>query len=67
MAARAVITSVPGLSLSAEARAFLRDADPWGFILFGYNIDTPAQVRTLVAAEKKRLGIERLAQPGDAP
>jgi imidazolonepropionase-like amidohydrolase len=26
-----------------------------------------AQVRALVAAEKQRLGIERLAQPGDAP
>jgi hypothetical protein len=26
-----------------------------------------AQVRGMVAAEKKRLGIERLAQPGDPP
>ncbi|HKS64525.1 MAG TPA: beta-hexosaminidase, partial [Xanthobacteraceae bacterium] len=56
MAARAVITSVPGLSLSAEARAFLRESDPWGFILFGYNIDTPAQVRTLVAELREAVG-----------
>ena len=56
MAARAVITSVPGLSLSAEARAFLRDSDPWGFILFGYNIDTPAQVRALVAQWRDAVG-----------
>src|ERR1044072_412916 len=56
MAARAVITSVPGLSLSAEARAFLRESDPWGFILFGYNIDTPAQVRALVAELRDAVG-----------
>jgi len=56
MAARAVITSVPGLSLSAEARAFLHESDPWGFILFGYNIDTPAQVRALVAELRDAVG-----------
>ena len=56
MAARAVITSVPGLSLSAEARAFLRDSDPWGFILFRYNIDTPAQVHALVAQCRDAVG-----------
>src|ERR1043166_2740386 len=56
MAARAVITSVPGLSLSAEARAFLRESDPFGFILFGYNIDTPAQVRALVAEWRDAVG-----------
>ncbi len=56
MVARAVITSVPGLSLSAEARAFLRESDPWGFILFRYNIDTPAQVRALVAQCRDAVG-----------
>ena len=30
---------------TAEERAFLRDADPWGFILFKRNVDTPEQVR----------------------
>src|ERR1044072_2271720 len=56
MAARAVITSVPGLSLSAEARAFLRDSDPWRVILFRYNIDTPAQVHALVAQCRDAVG-----------
>ena len=56
MAARAVITSVPGLSLSAEARTFLRDSDPWGFILFKYNIDAPEQVCALVAQCRDAVG-----------
>ena len=30
--------------------AFLRDAAPWGLILFARNIDTPAQVAALTAA-----------------
>ena len=28
-------------ALSAEERAFFRDAQPWGFILFARNIDEP--------------------------
>ena len=38
-----------GLSLSAEERSFFRETRPWGFILFARNIDTPAQVKKLVA------------------
>jgi len=47
--ANAFITGIEGLSLGANERAFLRDADPWGFILFRRNVDTPGQVRALVA------------------
>jgi beta-N-acetylhexosaminidase len=44
---RAAIFGCAGPSLSADERAFLRDADPLGFILFARNIETPAQVRRL--------------------
>jgi beta-N-acetylhexosaminidase len=54
--ANAFITGIEGLSLSGIERAFLRDADPWGFILFRRNVDTPAQVRALVAALREAVG-----------
>ena len=44
MAARAFITGVAGTALTAAERAFLREAEPWGLILFKRNIETPAQV-----------------------
>lgn len=49
MTRRAVIFGVEGQSLTAWERDFLRDADPWGFILFARNIDTPAQLAALTA------------------
>jgi len=54
--ASAFITGIEGLSLSGNERAFLRDADPWGFILFRRNVGTPAQVRDLVAALRESVG-----------
>jgi beta-N-acetylhexosaminidase len=45
---KAVIFNCAGLALTADERAFFREADPLGFILFGRNIDTPEQVRRLV-------------------
>jgi beta-N-acetylhexosaminidase len=54
--ATAFITGIEGLSLQSGERAFLRDADPWGFILFKRNVDTPAQVRGLVAALREAVG-----------
>ncbi len=36
-------------TLSPDEKAFFRDARPWGFILFGRNINDPAQVRALIA------------------
>jgi beta-N-acetylhexosaminidase len=49
MTARAFITGVSGLTLTADERAFMRAERPWGFILFKRNIETPAQVTALVA------------------
>ncbi|MEA2871257.1 MAG: beta-N-acetylhexosaminidase [Hyphomicrobiales bacterium] len=54
--AKALITDVTGLSITAEERAFLRDADPWGFILFKRNVETPDQVRALVDAMRETVG-----------
>jgi beta-N-acetylhexosaminidase len=58
MAARAFITGVAGTTLSAAERAFLGDAEPWGFILFARNIATPAQVAALVAEMRAAVGRE---------
>lgn len=45
----AAIFGLAGPRLTDEERAFFADADPYGFILFGRNVETPDQVRALVA------------------
>lgn len=52
----ATILGVQGLHLDADEAAFLREADPWGFILFARNIETPAQVRRLTADLRAAVG-----------
>jgi beta-N-acetylhexosaminidase len=56
MAARAFISGLANTSLSSAERAFLRDADPWGIILFKRNIEDPQQVRCLTGAIREALG-----------
>jgi beta-N-acetylhexosaminidase len=56
MSSRAFITGVSGLELSADERAFIRGERPWGFILFKRNIDTPAQVSSLVRELREAVG-----------
>jgi beta-N-acetylhexosaminidase len=53
---RAFITGLKGSALSRKERAFLRDAQPWGVILFRRNIETPDQVRRLVSDVRDALG-----------
>lgn len=53
---RAMIAGCSSLSLSAEEARFFRDADPWGFILFKRNVDTPDQVRALTAQLREAVG-----------
>jgi len=53
---RAVILGCAGLVLAADEAAFLRDADPYGFILFKRNVDSPDQMRALVAALRETVG-----------
>lgn len=55
-ASRAVIFGCSGVALSDAERAFFRDADPLGFILFARNVDTPDQVRSLVDALRESVG-----------
>lgn len=45
---RALILGCAGTELSTEERAFFRDADPLGFILFARNVDTVEGTRRLV-------------------
>jgi beta-N-acetylhexosaminidase len=53
---RAFITGLAGTELSAEERAFLRDAQPWGFILFTRNVADPGQLRGLIEDARATLG-----------
>ena len=45
---RAAILGCAGPDLTPDERAFFRDADPLGFILFARNVDTPERTRRLV-------------------
>jgi beta-N-acetylhexosaminidase len=53
---RAFITGLSGLTLTAEERAFLRDAAPWGLILFKRNIDSPDQVAQIIDEARTAIG-----------
>jgi beta-N-acetylhexosaminidase len=52
----AAILGVEGLALTGAERAFLTEAQPFGFILFARNIETPDQVRRLTAELREAVG-----------
>jgi len=52
----ATIFGCAGPVLLPDERAFFRDADPFGFILFARNVDTPDQLRRLTADLRKAVG-----------
>ncbi|MGB0497951.1 MAG: beta-hexosaminidase, partial [Rubricella sp.] len=56
MTARALIIDPPGTRLTQADRTFLRESDPWGFILFARNIETPEQVARLTAELRDSVG-----------
>jgi beta-N-acetylhexosaminidase len=56
MAVRAFITGLAGTTLTPAERAFLRESEPWGLIVFKRNIDTPAQVLALVSSFRDAVG-----------
>src|SRR5215831_12084841 len=58
MAVRAFITGLAGTTITPDERAFLREREPWGFIIFKRNIETPAQVRRLTASVRDAVGRE---------
>jgi beta-N-acetylhexosaminidase len=53
---RAFITGVAGPALNDRERAFLREAQPWGLILFRRNAASPAQLRGLIGETRDILG-----------
>lgn len=53
---RAFISGCAGPVLSPEEIAFFRAADPFGFILFKRNCETPAQISALTAALRDAVG-----------
>jgi beta-N-acetylhexosaminidase len=53
MQPRAFITGISGPELTPAEREFMRQARPWGFILFKRNIETPKQVSALVQELKR--------------
>ncbi len=61
MSPRAVIFGCSGPDLTADERAFFRDADPLGFILFARNVDTPERTRRLT--EELRSSVARADAP----
>jgi beta-N-acetylhexosaminidase len=58
MAPRAFISGLSGLALTADERTFLREARPWGLILFKRNVESPAQVAALVEDCRGALGTD---------
>jgi beta-N-acetylhexosaminidase len=56
MTQRAVILGCAGPRLAAEERRFFARVDPLGFILFARNVETPDQLRALVADLRQAVG-----------
>jgi len=54
------IFGLSGHTLTADERAFFRDCDPAGYILFGRNVDSRAQLRALTDELRAIHGRERL-------
>lgn len=55
-AAAAVTFALAGEKLGKDEKAFFRDCDPWGFILFARNVDQPRQVRALTDSLRDCMG-----------
>ncbi|MDQ0504426.1 beta-N-acetylhexosaminidase [Xanthobacter agilis] len=56
MSSRAFIAGCSGHHLSVEERRFFAATAPWGFILFARNVESPDQVRALVADLRAAVG-----------
>ncbi len=56
MSARACILGCSSTTLTDAERRFFREADPWGFILFRRNVESPDQVRRLVETLRTSVG-----------
>ncbi|NNE21151.1 MAG: beta-N-acetylhexosaminidase [Rhizobiales bacterium] len=56
MSAGAFICGCAGTQLNNEERAFVKEADPWGLIVFGRNVDGPEQIRALTESFRSITG-----------
>ena len=54
------IFGLSGLTLTPDERAFFKDADPAGYILFGRNVESRDQLRALTDDLRALHGRERL-------
>jgi beta-N-acetylhexosaminidase len=54
--ASAALYGFEGERLTSDEKAFFRDADPWGFILFARNVDRPGQVLRLTESLRDLMG-----------
>lgn len=54
----AAIFGCESARLGADEAAFFRAADPWGFILFARNVETPKQLRRLTGDLRAAVGRE---------
>ena len=61
MAMTPAVFGLAGLSLSAAEKSFFRDSDPAGYIIFGRNIESKAQLRALTDELRAIHGREGLA------
>jgi beta-N-acetylhexosaminidase len=53
---RAFITGLAGPALAAQERAFLKEAEPWGLIVFKRNVAEPDALRRLIAEFRDAVG-----------
>lgn len=60
MGQAAAIFGLEGLGLTADERAFFQEVDPWGYILFARNCETPDQIRALTDSLRELSGRELL-------
>ena len=56
MLARAFIAGLSGLTITVDERAFIREAQPWGLIIFRRNVRTLQQVIELVQSFREIVG-----------
>jgi beta-N-acetylhexosaminidase len=56
MSAHAFICGCAGPALTDDERAFIRDADPWGLILFRRNVTDREQLRALTDSFRETVG-----------
>ena len=61
MAVQALILGCAGTTLSGEERAFFKEAQPWGLILFKRNVADHAQLERLIGEFRETVGRERRA------